>query len=131
MSNCETIMLPILEVESHQIREVLRCILHTVVFNRALGCVRPVDMESDLFDISYVQCGDSYVARSIEEKITACSAWMEKNPGKLVQVMPATPSVAQGGHCLDGKCVWHEGLDTGFQGRREGGRGAQLGLMLR
>mmetsp|Transcript_11355 Transcript_11355/g.32240 ORF Transcript_11355/g.32240 Transcript_11355/m.32240 type:complete len:217 (+) Transcript_11355:702-1352(+) len=86
MSNCETIMLPILEVESHQIREVLRCILHTVVFNRALGCVRPVDMESDLFDISYVQCGDSYVARSIEEKITACSAWMEKNPGKLVQV---------------------------------------------
>jgi len=86
MSNCENFLLPILEVEAHQVREILRSVLHTIVFNRALGCVKPVDIESELFDISYVQCGDEAVRQAIEEKITACCSWLERNPGKVMQV---------------------------------------------
>mmetsp|Transcript_37560 Transcript_37560/g.67282 ORF Transcript_37560/g.67282 Transcript_37560/m.67282 type:complete len:210 (-) Transcript_37560:324-953(-) len=85
MSNCENFLLPILEVEAHQAREVLRAVLHTIVFNRALGCVQPIEIDSELFDISYVQCGDHQVAQTIEEKITTCCSWLERNPGKLMQ----------------------------------------------
>lgn len=35
-------------------REVLRCILHTICFNRALGLVSPRDVDSELFDVTYV-----------------------------------------------------------------------------
>ena len=31
--------------------------LHTIVFNRALGHVRPVDVDSELFDVTYVRGG--------------------------------------------------------------------------
>jgi len=64
MTNCETIMLPIMEVEPHQTRDVLRSILHTIVFNRALGCVRPMEMESDLFGISYVSSSAAAASRA-------------------------------------------------------------------
>ena len=30
-------------------------VLHTIVFNRALGHVRPLDVESELFDVTYVR----------------------------------------------------------------------------
>lgn len=30
-------------------------VLHTIVFNRALGHVRPVDVDSELFDVTYVR----------------------------------------------------------------------------
>lgn len=77
MSNCETITLPVVEVEPHQVREVLRCegvrgfltpcvtltpsthlpsgVLHTILFNRALGMVKPRNVDSELFDITYVR----------------------------------------------------------------------------
>lgn len=46
MSTCEIQMLPELTVESYQLREVLRCVLHTVLFQRALGLVRPREVAS-------------------------------------------------------------------------------------
>jgi autophagy-related protein 101 len=56
MSNCEVFQLPQLELLPHQAREALRCLLHTVLFNRALGQIRPRDVESELFDgITYVR----------------------------------------------------------------------------
>ena len=36
-------------------KDVLRCILHTVLFNRALGLVRPREVDLELFDITYVR----------------------------------------------------------------------------
>ncbi|CAK7339423.1 unnamed protein product [Dovyalis caffra] len=50
----EVCQLKELEVEHFEIREVLRCILHTIVFHRALGLVRPKDIDLELFDITYV-----------------------------------------------------------------------------
>jgi len=87
MSNCEVVNLPALEVDhTHQVKDVLRCILHTVLFNRALGLVRPKEVDLELFNITYVQCVDRKVERTIEEKVDLVLHWLEKYPGKQVQV---------------------------------------------
>ncbi|MCO5597968.1 hypothetical protein L7F22_052056 [Adiantum nelumboides] len=84
--NCEAFNLYELELEQYQIREVLRCILHTIMFHRALGLVRPKDVDLELFDITYVQCGDRDLERVIEEKIDLFVAWVEKHPNRKGQV---------------------------------------------
>ncbi|KAH9301432.1 hypothetical protein KI387_013015, partial [Taxus chinensis] len=84
--NCEVFHLNELEVEHHQIREVLRCILHTIAFHRALGLVRPKDVDLDLFEITYVQCGDPDLEKKIEEKIDQFVSWVEKHPNKKSQI---------------------------------------------
>lgn len=84
--NCEVFQLKELVVEHFQIREVLRCILHTIMFHRALGLVRPRDVDLELFEVTYVQCGDVELERKIEEKIDQFVAWVEKHPDKKGQV---------------------------------------------
>ncbi|KAF8406368.1 hypothetical protein HHK36_008455 [Tetracentron sinense] len=61
-------------------------ILHSIVFHRALGPVRPKDVDSELFEITYVQCGDSNLEKKIEEKIDHFIGWVEKHPNKKSQV---------------------------------------------
>ncbi|KAK6128896.1 hypothetical protein DH2020_037364 [Rehmannia glutinosa] len=70
--NCE-------DVEHFEIREVLRCILHTILFHRALGLVRPKDIDLELFEITYVQCGDVELERKIDEKIDQFIDRVEKH----------------------------------------------------
>eukprot|EP00878_Enallax_costatus_P016536 GHUV01017349.1.p1 GENE.GHUV01017349.1~~GHUV01017349.1.p1 ORF type:complete len:202 (+),score=46.14 GHUV01017349.1:430-1035(+) len=74
------------EVELHQVREALRCVLHTIMFNRSLGQVRPVDVDSELFDITYVQCGDSGVESCLESKINEACGLFEKKPQEVAQL---------------------------------------------
>ncbi|KAL9815689.1 hypothetical protein AtNW77_Chr5g0154281 [Arabidopsis thaliana] len=74
------------EVESFEIREVLRCILHTIVFHRALGLIRPKDIDLELFEITYVQCGEIEVEKKIDEKIEQFINWIEKHPNKKSQI---------------------------------------------
>ncbi|KAK9124337.1 hypothetical protein Sjap_013939 [Stephania japonica] len=84
--NCEVCNLKELDVEHFEMREVLRCILHTIVFHKALGLVRPRDVDSEIFEITYVQCGDSEVEKKIEEKIDQFISWVEKHPNKKSQI---------------------------------------------
>ncbi|GAV89048.1 DUF1649 domain-containing protein [Cephalotus follicularis] len=84
--NCEVCQLKELEVEHFEIREVLRCILHTIVFHRALGLVRPKDIDLELFEITYVQCGDIELEKKIDEKIEQFVSWVEKHPNKKSQI---------------------------------------------
>jgi autophagy-related protein 101 len=84
--NCEVFYLKELEVEHYQIREVLRCILHTIMFNRALGLVRPQERDPVLFEITYAHCGDSATEKKIEEKIDLFMSWVEKYPNKKSRV---------------------------------------------
>ena len=56
MANCEVFALkPVLELEAHQVREVLRLLLHSIIFQRALGPVKPVEQDSELFDVTWVR----------------------------------------------------------------------------
>ncbi|XP_074588348.1 autophagy-related protein 101 [Curcuma longa] len=84
--NCETFQLKELVGEPLEIREVLRCLLHTIVFHRALGLVRPKDVECELFELTYVQCGDHELDKKIEEKIDQFIAWVDKHPNKKSQI---------------------------------------------
>ncbi|CAA2978085.1 autophagy-related 101 [Olea europaea subsp. europaea] len=84
--NCEVCQLKELEVEHFEIREVLRCILHTILFHRALGLVRPKDVDLELFEITYVQCGDMELERKIDEKIDQFIDRVEKHPNKKNQI---------------------------------------------
>ncbi|XP_008792602.1 autophagy-related protein 101 [Phoenix dactylifera] len=84
--NCEVCELKELEVEYFEIREVLRCILHTIIFHRALGLIRPKDIDCELFEITYVQCGDAEVERKIEEKIGEFMNKVEKHPNRKSQI---------------------------------------------
>jgi autophagy-related protein 101 len=56
------------------------------MFNRALGLVRPRDVDSELFDITYVQCGDASIEKKIEERIDHFCGWVEKHPARKGQV---------------------------------------------
>lgn len=67
MSNKETIELSEIKVEEHQVREVLKCIIHTIIFNRALGHVSPRDMDLQLINVSYVEVADDDIERQVEE----------------------------------------------------------------
>ncbi|KAF7135326.1 hypothetical protein RHSIM_Rhsim08G0104900 [Rhododendron simsii] len=83
--NCEVCPLKELELEHFEVREVLRCVLHTIFFHRALGLVRPKDVDLELFDITYVQCGDLDLEKKIEEKIDQFIDRVEKHPNKKYQ----------------------------------------------
>jgi hypothetical protein len=61
--NCEVCQLKELEVESFEIREVLRCILHTIVFHRALGLIRPKEKGG----ISFLQVSTRTIRRNLRE----------------------------------------------------------------
>ncbi|KAK3003823.1 hypothetical protein RJ639_018102, partial [Escallonia herrerae] len=74
------------DVEHFEIREVLRCILHTILFHRALGLVRPKDIDLELFEITYVQCGDTELEKKIDEKIEQFIDRVEKHPNKKNQI---------------------------------------------
>lgn len=66
MSNCEVFHLPSIAVELHQVREVLRCLAHTIVFNRALGPLKPREVDSELFEaITWVSGGQLSGAREL------------------------------------------------------------------
>ncbi|KAI6695275.1 hypothetical protein NL676_022985 [Syzygium grande] len=84
--NCEVCHLKELEVEHYEIRDVLRCLLHTIIFHRALGLVRPKEIDLELFEITYVQCGDQEVEKKIDEKIEQFIGWVEKHPNKKSQI---------------------------------------------
>ena len=54
------------KVEEHQVREVLKCVIHTIIFNRALGHVSPRDMDLQLINVSYVEVADDDIERQVE-----------------------------------------------------------------
>lgn len=87
MSNCEANHLAVLEVEQHQVKEVLHCLLQTIVFCRALGPIRPQEVDLQLLDVTYVKCGDPETDAQIDHKVQACCTWADKNPGKRTKVV--------------------------------------------
>ncbi|CAD6251161.1 unnamed protein product [Miscanthus lutarioriparius] len=84
--NCETCQLKELELEPTEIRDVLRCILHTIFFHRTLSLVRPKDVDCDFLEITYVQCGLPELEKEVDEKIDQFTAWVEKHPNRRSQI---------------------------------------------
>jgi len=75
--NFELVELESLEVEAYQVKEVLKVLLHSIVFQRALGECGVRDCESDLLDIAYVQCDSQPISQQVEEYAEAFSSALQ------------------------------------------------------
>jgi len=57
-----------LELHISYVKEVVQCILHTIIFTRAFGLVRPVETSIDFLDFFYVRCDDEGIEKKVDEK---------------------------------------------------------------
>jgi len=80
MMNCKLFLLPpstkpdsvdTLKVEIKYLKEVLKCLVHTVVFQRALGSVEPEEVFVELLELHYVQCKHTALTQSVEQAVEA------------------------------------------------------------
>jgi len=76
--NFELIELDDLDVEAYQVKEVLKVLLHSIIFQRALGECGVRDSESDLFDLAYVQCDSQPISQQVEAYAEAFSSAVDK-----------------------------------------------------
>lgn len=49
-----------------EVKEALRCVLHTIIFSRSLGPVEPFEVQSELFDVTYVRNGTTDADKTVE-----------------------------------------------------------------
>eukprot|EP00128_Syssomonas_multiformis_P014003 Colp12_sorted_trinity150504_noHs@3055 len=69
MASFEIIKLD-LTAEHAQVKNVLSSLLHTILFNRAFGTlVRPVEVDCEHIDVTYVRLDNAEVQRAVEEKV--------------------------------------------------------------
>jgi len=76
-----------LRVEPRLLRDTLRCLLHTIMFNRAFGLVVPREEIIDAIDFAYVRCDDVTIHKQIEdhiEKFESVLSSRETKKGQLV-----------------------------------------------
>lgn len=79
--NYEHCQLDELEMEHFQVKEVLRCLIHTILYQRILGANpanRHCEEESTLFEISYLRFDDESVRRTVEERIEQFAKSIDK-----------------------------------------------------
>lgn len=77
--NCEHVDLEPIEVERFQVKEVLKTLLHSIIFQRALGAQQMRDTESDLFDLSYVRSDSRAIDAKVEEQTEAFGKALERD----------------------------------------------------
>ncbi|XP_015065084.1 autophagy-related protein 101 isoform X2 [Solanum pennellii] len=84
--NCEVFKLKELDVEQFEIQDVLQCILHSIMFHRAFGLIYPKNVDSEIFEITYMQCSDFVIERKVDEKITQFIDKVKKHPNQKHQI---------------------------------------------
>lgn len=57
------------EVERFQASEVLRCLLHTILFHRVLGATEPEHVVSELFDVGYAKANAAAADKLVEDAV--------------------------------------------------------------
>jgi len=90
MSNFELFELDPIDCEAYQTKEVLKILLHSIIFQRALAACRLCDAESDLFDVSYVRCDSRAICQRVEEYAEAFSTALERSAAAPLAAAPAT-----------------------------------------
>ena len=84
MSNCEDIEIDELECETHETKEILKILLHSIIFQRSLGVHRLRDADSDLFDISYVKCDSHAIGQRVDSCADEFSTSFERGAAEAV-----------------------------------------------
>ena len=73
--------LPSIELQPFQVKEVLKVLMHSIIFQRALGNYRFKDSESELFDVPYVRCDSRQIDLRVEEHAEAFAKAANVEPG--------------------------------------------------
>ena len=105
--NCEIHQLSPLRVSPADAADALRAVLHTILFARTLGAVRPREATCASSGARYVTCGDAGVERLVEDRLDALLAWIRKRDDALLLAAPDDPTT-------------HHQLTLGFYERSEG-----------
>ena len=71
--NHEEHLVDVVVVPHYQVKEVARALIHTILFNRALGPLKPREHYCDLFDICYAKIDDIDIDRLVEDAVERLS----------------------------------------------------------
>eukprot|EP00750_Incisomonas_marina_P013506 INCI17435.1.p1 GENE.INCI17435.1~~INCI17435.1.p1 ORF type:complete len:209 (+),score=45.37 INCI17435.1:319-945(+) len=71
--NHEEHLLDVVVVPHYQVKEVARCLIHTILFNRAMGPLKPREQYCDLFDICYAKIDSIDIDRKVEDAVEKLS----------------------------------------------------------
>lgn len=73
----------LMPLERHEMREALRCILHTIVFNRSLGSLTPCETDCEFFALTFVKNDKPGVSDTVEKAIDSSLAELKPDgPGQ-------------------------------------------------
>mmetsp|Transcript_6217 Transcript_6217/g.15360 ORF Transcript_6217/g.15360 Transcript_6217/m.15360 type:complete len:215 (-) Transcript_6217:69-713(-) len=93
MNNCEHFGFSPLRLPIDHVKEAMRCVLHTVVFNRSIGShtarpMNPLPTTSAMFGLTYMRTDDPQVDQEIELKVKQLGELLERRPrqGSAVKV---------------------------------------------
>jgi len=98
-----------LVVELNYVKEVLRCILHTIIFNRAIGLIQPVEEVVDFIDYVYVRVNDETIEKDVSEKVEIFQHMLKKKDVKEGKVIISFEHQPQGGW-FSQKVCWERWL---------------------
>jgi len=57
------------ELERFEVKEALACLLHTIIFNRALGPLKAYEVDSEILDLSYARCDDAIIESLVDTRL--------------------------------------------------------------
>lgn len=78
LMNCKVFTLPEISSDLCHVRDIVSSVLHTILFGRALGPIRPKDVECSSLDITYVHCGDKAVQREVADRVDQLLAYLHR-----------------------------------------------------
>jgi len=85
--NIQQFPLKELHVEQRFLEDVVKCLLHTIMFNRAFGLVLPREELIEALDFAYVRCDDVTIQKTFEESVEKFESVLvgrENKKGQLV-----------------------------------------------
>jgi len=85
--NIQQIDIEELEIHLSQLKEILQSIIHTIMYSRAFGLVKPIEVPIDFLELYYVKSEDKAMDLKVDEKIEEFSASLSKrktNKGQIV-----------------------------------------------
>lgn len=92
MNNCEEFTCPSLDVPLSDLKEALRCVVYTILFNRAIGgnrAVEPITVKSPQFDVAYAKIESAEVDAQVEAQIKSLAETAEAAAGTALTLVLA------------------------------------------
>jgi len=92
MNNCEEFTCPHLDIHLADLKEALRCIVYTILFNRAIGgnrVVEPITVRAPQFDLAYAKIESPEVDSLAEAQIKALAEAAELSVGSSITLVIA------------------------------------------